>query len=129
MLTAEAMHHAWLVKENSEDARFWAHWITVPGRFSLPTEGPPRDGLKWWDAPQGWPTKTSTAVNLQTLFERIPTSFEQLAIVMYRLRLRDALPAGATPTQLAAGEAYLLAGEYEALYVYGQQVRLADPGD
>jgi len=123
MLTAGTFHHPWLLKDHADDARFWTHWLTVPGRFVLPVDGkPPREGLKYWDAPTGWPSVTTTNFNLRVLRERIPTSFDALVVVMHRLRLADALP-GATTEQLLAGEAHLLADELELLYVYGQQVR------
>lgn len=125
LLTAETFHHPWLGKEHSEDARFWAHWLTVPGRLTLPEDGkPPREGLKYWDSPTGWPSSKTTEVNLRTLYDRVPTSFDALVVVMHRLRLADALP-DATAEQRLAGEAHLLAGELELLYVYGHQVRHA----
>jgi hypothetical protein len=126
MLNATTFHHHWLNRDNHEDARFWAHWLTQPGRFSLPVDGrPARERLTEYDAPKGWPSRETTTFNLTSLFERMPTTHEQLTAVMYALRVVDALPPDPTPEQRAAAEAYLLAGEYESLYVYGEQLRAA----
>ena len=123
MLNAMTFLDSWNDGKNRNDALFWAHWLMMPGRFTLPDRGA-RPGESWQleEHHKTMPTAEKIEFNLQTLMDRVPPSHAALQTVMHALRVRDALPAEASEHQEHAAEALVMAGELDALYEYGSQI-------
>lgn len=122
MLTVEIFQHGWNTPANHSDAIFWANWLNVPGRYTLPTEGRPGASWQLESNQKVMPAVAQIAFNLQTLRDRLPTTYIQLQQVMHTLRVQDALPLEATEQQKHAAEAMIMAGELEVLYAFGSQL-------